>query len=129
MQNFVSQSKDDELKRVYSEKSMWTEVQEEAAKAVDEYNRQGHSWRHPFRTAGRAFTDTASAAEFLIELLPNGDYASVLCGALRLVYNARSQTFDTSWRDELRSVAGCHTNEAYSRTHTKMFSKYFTDDR
>lgn len=64
------------------------DVQTEVQAAVDEYEKSGSSIRsHPIRTIGRSWTNNASAIENLLLFLPNGDYGSILCGALTLVLN------------------------------------------
>jgi len=69
------------------------DVKKEADKAVQAYKDQ-KSWRHPFRSAGRALGD-APAFEALLTLLPNQSlYASVVCGGLVLVYGV--SIFDRS---------------------------------
>ena len=69
------------------------DVKREADKAVQAYKDQ-KSWRHPFRSAGRALGD-APAFEALLTLLPNQSlYASVVCGGLVLVYGV--SIFDRS---------------------------------
>ncbi|KAI9699205.1 MAG: hypothetical protein M1820_007284 [Bogoriella megaspora] len=39
----------------------WVEVQKEADQAIDEYKKQGRTWRHPFRSLGRSFSNNASS--------------------------------------------------------------------
>lgn len=87
MHNFLSQSTDKNTKQAFNTLSTWKDVQDEAAEAYKKYQSDGKSWRHPFQTTGRAFSNVASRMEFLLQLLPNGDYTSILCGALKLVFN------------------------------------------
>lgn len=87
MQIFLSQSADNEAKKVSSKKSTWKDVQEEADQALKLYQKEGKSWRHPFQTTGRAFSNVASRLDFLLELLPRGEYTSILFGGLTLVFN------------------------------------------
>jgi hypothetical protein len=88
MQNFFSKSTDKEAKEAYSENATLKDVQEEAIEALKKYKSDGKSWRHPLQSTGRAFSDVASRFEFLVELLPYGEYTSIACGGLKLAFNA-----------------------------------------
>jgi hypothetical protein len=95
MNGFLESYKDKDVKTVcFDGSTTWPEVQEEATAAFDEYTRQGRSWRHPFRSSGRLFGTVACRIEFLIQLIPSGDYLGVLCGGLTLVYNAARRKRD-----------------------------------
>lgn len=87
LQNFLSQSDDNEAKNVFSKRLMWRDVKEEADQALQQYQKEGKSWRHPLQTSGRAFSNVTSRLEFLLELLPRGEYTSLLFGGLALVFN------------------------------------------
>ena len=87
MQSFLLQSADNEAIQAFSKKLTWKQAQEEAAEALKQYQKEGKSWRHPFQTTGRAFSNVASRLEFLLELLPRGEYTSVLFGGLALAFN------------------------------------------
>jgi hypothetical protein len=93
MQNFFSKSTDKEAKRAYSESATLKDAQEEATEALKKYKSDGKSWRHPLQSTGRAFSDVASRFEFLVELLPNGEYTSIACGGLKLAFNVCSFKF------------------------------------
>ena len=93
MNGFLQSHRDKEMKAVrFDGSATWADVQEEATAAFDEYTRQGRSWRHPFRSSGRLFGTVACRIEFLVQLIPNGDYLGILCGGLTLVYNVSSRT-------------------------------------
>ena len=62
----------------------WADVREEAEAAIDAWQRKSKS--NPYRRGLRAVGDFASRLEFLTELLPKGDYGSIVCGGLKLVY-------------------------------------------
>jgi hypothetical protein len=87
MQNYVSRTRDPGSIISFEPNSTWEEVKLEAEKVIAEYNGKGNSWRTPFRSAGRISGNAVSALEFLIVLLPQGEYSSILCGALKLVYS------------------------------------------
>jgi hypothetical protein len=93
MQNFFSKSTDKEAKEAYSENATLKDVQEEAIEALKKYKSDGKSWRHPLQSTGRAFSDVASRFEFLVELLPYGEYTSIACGGLKLAFNVCSFKF------------------------------------
>lgn len=64
------------------------DVQREANAALQAYEERGSSLRsHFLRTLGRDFSNNASAAEALLEFLPEGEYTFIICGALTLVFN------------------------------------------
>ncbi|KAF5641649.1 (dimethylallyl)adenosine tRNA methylthiotransferase [Fusarium sp. NRRL 52700] len=89
MQKFVRECSDKDVKHArFDGSTTWNEVQDHATAAFDEYTRQGRSWRHPFRSTGRIFGTVACRIEFLLKLVPSGDYLGVLCGGLSLVYDA-----------------------------------------
>ncbi|KAJ5286704.1 hypothetical protein N7478_002390 [Penicillium angulare] len=89
MQTFLARTTDVDTREVLSGRLTWDNIQREATEALVKYQNDGKTWRHPFQTAGRAFSSVWSRLEFLLELLPNGDYGSLLCGGLRLVFNLR----------------------------------------
>jgi hypothetical protein len=89
MRKFLSESGDNETRNAFQARSTWDDIVSEAAEAVESFNRegQGHMWKRPFEKATLNFANVASRLEFLLELLPNGEYTSILCGGLRLVFN------------------------------------------
>lgn len=89
MTEFLSRSGDKEAKSAFEDRSTWVDIQKEAAEAVEKYNSEGSSRRKPFEKVTMAFNNVACRLEFLIELLPDGDYTGILCGGLRLVFNVR----------------------------------------
>lgn len=63
-------------------------MQREANAALEAYDARGKNLKsHFFHTLGRDFSNNASAAEVLLEFLPQGEYSFILCGALTLVFN------------------------------------------
>lgn len=87
METFLSQSTDNEAKKVYSKRSTLEDVLEEADQALKQYQKEGKSWRHTFQTTARNFSNVASRLDFLLELLPRGEYTSILFGGLTLAFN------------------------------------------
>src|SRR5947208_13042523 len=86
MGRLAKASKTQELARFnVNARYTFEDVKREADKAVQAYKDQ-KSWRHPFRSAGRALGE-APAFEALLTLLPTQSlYASVVCGGLVLLY-------------------------------------------
>ncbi|TGJ79256.1 hypothetical protein E0Z10_g9505 [Xylaria hypoxylon] len=82
-------SGDKEAKRVF-ECDSWDELRVEAAEAfeaLDKHNKRRKNWRNPFEAADRIGGAVARRIEFLIELIPDGDYTRILTGTLRLLCN------------------------------------------
>jgi hypothetical protein len=90
MKTFLAESGDTETQLAFHSPSTWDDIANEAGEAVEIFNRegQGHMWKRPFEKATYNFTNVACRLEFLIELLPDGEYTSILSGGLRLVFNA-----------------------------------------
>ena len=66
----------------------WADVRQEAEAAIDAWQKRSKS--NPFRKGLRAVGDFASRLEFLTELLPRGDYGSIVYGGLKLIYRVSS---------------------------------------
>ena len=87
MKDFLTKYNDGGMGQViFDEKATWPQVLEEATQAFDDYTKRGRSWRHPFRSTQRLFGSVACRIEFLIVLLPDGDFTGALCGGLTLIY-------------------------------------------
>lgn len=89
MDNLVRESKSPVFKGFHLGQTFGiADVQREANAALQAYEEHGNSLRkHFLRTVGRSFTNNASAAEALLEFLPDGEYTFILCGALTLIFN------------------------------------------
>lgn len=87
------ESKKPELKTFrWGQGSTIADVQREANAALDAYEERGNNLKsHFFHTSGRNFSNNASAAEVLLDFLPGGEYTSILCGALTLVFRVREK--------------------------------------
>ena len=46
--------------------------------------------RNPFKRTGRVLQKAAPAMPQFLELIPNGDYTSALCGGLKIAFNVSS---------------------------------------
>ncbi|KAK3320262.1 hypothetical protein B0T19DRAFT_468501 [Cercophora scortea] len=85
MHVFLERTKDDEATRAFSQ-STWKDLQDEAAQA-----------RQALEAIDRAGGSVARRLQFLLELIPDGEYTSVLSGGLRLAYNTAKR------KEEVRS--------------------------
>lgn len=93
MLEFSKKSPDQDVRKLdLNPTTTWQEVQAQADEAIAEYNKvcgKGSWYRRPFRTTGRAVSEKTPALEAWARLLPQGDYASLACGALKLVFGVR----------------------------------------
>ncbi|OJJ98406.1 hypothetical protein ASPACDRAFT_53301 [Aspergillus aculeatus ATCC 16872] len=87
MRAFFKTTGDNQAQYIFEHTHTWEEVRSEAQKALDLRYRQNGK-RNFFRKSIRLVGDVASRLEFLTQLIPSGDYMGVLCGGLKLVYNA-----------------------------------------
>ncbi|KAK4100558.1 hypothetical protein N658DRAFT_524689 [Parathielavia hyrcaniae] len=78
---FLERSRDREASAAFAASS-WDGLQREAARA--------RNWRRPFEVFDRAAEKvmTSCCIEFLLELMPYGEYSSALTGGLTLAYHA-----------------------------------------
>ncbi|KAI0538397.1 hypothetical protein GGR58DRAFT_468238 [Xylaria digitata] len=91
MNNFLSLSKDTDAAKAFASNS-WDELQVEANKAWEAYNqhqKRKRSWKRPFEALDHVAETvlTSCCIEFLLELVPDGEYSSLLSGGLTLAYN------------------------------------------
>ncbi|PYH43520.1 uncharacterized protein BP01DRAFT_402624 [Aspergillus saccharolyticus JOP 1030-1] len=85
---FTTFAKDKEIRRFdLDRKFQWNDVQNEANAAVEAYSAPDSFLRNPVRYLSRSFTQNASTLEVLLHFVPDGEYTSILCGALTLVFN------------------------------------------
>ena len=67
----------------------WDEVQQAARLAETKYKKDGT--RSIFGKIGRGIQRSTPAVEPWLELIPNGNYTSVLCGGLKIAFGVRSR--------------------------------------
>ncbi|RAL17394.1 uncharacterized protein BO97DRAFT_409832 [Aspergillus homomorphus CBS 101889] len=90
MRAYFRHTEDSQAKDIFEHTTTWEEVRSEAQKALDlRYKQNGK--KNFFRKSIRVVGDVASRLEFLTELIPSGDYMGVICGGLKLVYNAANR--------------------------------------
>ncbi|RAH57113.1 hypothetical protein BO85DRAFT_459858 [Aspergillus piperis CBS 112811] len=90
MRELFRTTSDIQAKDIFEHTHTWEEVRAEAQKALDlRYKPSGK--KNFFRRSIRSMGETASRLEFLTVLVPSGDYMGVLCGGLKLVYNAANR--------------------------------------
>jgi hypothetical protein len=100
MKTFLSRSQDTDAAQAFASSS-WDKLQVEADKAWAAYNshqKRKRSWRRPFEVLDHAAEKvmTSCCIEFLLELVPDGEYSSLLSGGLTLAYNVR----ESIWRNK-----------------------------
>ncbi|KAE9365710.1 hypothetical protein N431DRAFT_472312 [Stipitochalara longipes BDJ] len=120
MQNYVFPQTRDSASIIRFEPCTWEEVKLEAGKVIAEYNGKGNSWKNPFRSAGRISGNAISTLEFLFELLPQGEYSSILCGALKLVYSAARKMKEVR-ESILKAFDGLSQNIDDTRDYLKLY--------
>ncbi|KAJ5261330.1 hypothetical protein N7478_011925 [Penicillium angulare] len=79
-----------EFRNAFEDATTWEDVRAEAQKAMD-HRFENRKSMNPFRKTIRAIGNVASRLEFLTVLLPSGDYIGLLCGGLKLAYNAANR--------------------------------------
>ncbi|PWY66995.1 hypothetical protein BO83DRAFT_410341 [Aspergillus eucalypticola CBS 122712] len=90
MRELFQTTSDSQAKDIFEHTHTWEEVRAEAQKALDlRYKSNGK--KNFLRRSIRSMGETASRLEFLTALVPSGDYMGVLCGGLKLVYNAANR--------------------------------------
>ncbi|KAM7188377.1 adenosine trna methylthiotransferase [Naviculisporaceae sp. PSN 640] len=89
--SLLSSQGDQEAYNAFRSAASWEDLRQEAEQAIDQYVHQGKTWNNPFRRAKRLVGSTATRLEFLTQLIPNGEYLGVLCGGLKLAYNAANR--------------------------------------
>ncbi|KAI8963847.1 hypothetical protein F5Y11DRAFT_131589 [Daldinia sp. FL1419] len=117
---FLSSQGDQEARNIFQSATSWEDVRKEAEKAIDVYANQGSTWKNPFRRAIRLVGNVASRLEFLIELVPDGDYTKILCGGLKLAYNAANRN------KQLRElILGCLDSLGSEIEYTKVLIREY----
>lgn len=91
MSDFLRRTQDAEATEAFNNSS-WDKLQAEADQAWEAYKKHKdakRNWRRPFEAIDYAAEKamTSCCIEFLLELVPDGDYTSLLSGGLTLVYN------------------------------------------
>ncbi|KAK1525907.1 uncharacterized protein CCOS01_08325 [Colletotrichum costaricense] len=84
IKGFLLRSSDSATKNILGNTASWEDVLVEAKAVCDRYKTQ----RNIFGYKNRLFTTSARRIEFLIELVPSGDYTGTICGGLKLICSA-----------------------------------------
>ncbi|KAK4141956.1 uncharacterized protein C8A04DRAFT_38728 [Dichotomopilus funicola] len=87
MREFLNSAQDKGATQAFDSRS-WDNLKNEATEAynkLDEHEKRRKNWRNPFEAADKLGGAVARRIEFLIELLPDGDYSGLLAGGLRLL--------------------------------------------
>lgn len=64
----------------------WAEVLDQVELAKEEYDRKAKGKKGMFRKAGRYIGDHADIIDPWLQLIPDTDYSSVVCGGLKFVF-------------------------------------------
>jgi hypothetical protein len=112
MNAFLENANDQVATNVFNSAS-WDTLRQEANQAIESYNAhtsRRRNWRKPVEAADNLGGFVARRMEFLLALMPCGDYTSLLTGALGLAYNVSSieNVLELSW---LRSLSDRFTKE------------------
>lgn len=76
------------------DKHSWDEVLQEARFAEQKYNRNAKGLRGMGHRVFRIVGDNAAAANPWLNILPDSEYTSVLCGGLKLIFEAAGRMSD-----------------------------------
>lgn len=71
------------------DKHSWDEVLQEARFAEQKYNRNAKGLRGMGHRVFRIVGDNAAAANPWLNILPDSEYTSVLCGGLKLIFEVQ----------------------------------------
>ncbi|KAK4216477.1 hypothetical protein QBC37DRAFT_471368 [Rhypophila decipiens] len=97
--DFLQRSQDQDASLAFRTGTSWDKLQGEAIKAWAAYSNhksRKRNWRRPFEVLDNAAEKvmTSCAIEFLLELVPKGEYSSLLSGGLTLAYNHRENILE-----------------------------------
>jgi hypothetical protein len=96
MRKFLGSAQDESATQAFNSKS-WDGLEKEAAAALgalEEHEQRRRNWRNPFEAADKVGGAVARRIEFLVELVPDGDYTGLLAGGLRLLCNVSDPNTD-----------------------------------
>ncbi|KAJ2987465.1 hypothetical protein NUW58_g4490 [Xylaria curta] len=126
IRNFLQKSRDKDAEEAFNCQS-WEELELEAAKAleaVDTHDQRRRNWRNPFEFADKVGGVVARRIEFLVELVPEGEYTGILTGALRLLCNTAKR------KKEIRNkILEALQNLSHTISHTKAEIRLYSRDQ
>ncbi|KAK3493695.1 hypothetical protein B0T13DRAFT_531011 [Neurospora crassa] len=125
MHHFLEVTGDESATEAFSCKS-WDGVEDEVAKAmeaVEGHDKRRRSWRKPFEAADRLGGIAARRIEFLVQLIPDGEYTGLLAGGLRLLCNTAKR------KNEVReTILQMLDSLGDTVSHSKAQIKLYSDD-
>ncbi|KAL8409952.1 hypothetical protein RB594_008150 [Gaeumannomyces avenae] len=96
MHSFLQAADDKEATEAFNSSS-WDQLQDdvtESLKAYDAHGKRRRNWRNPLEVADKVVGVVARRIEFLLALVPDGDYTRILVGGLRLLCNIAKRKKD-----------------------------------
>ncbi|EGO60161.1 hypothetical protein NEUTE1DRAFT_97352 [Neurospora tetrasperma FGSC 2508] len=133
MHHFLEVTGDKSATEAFSCK-FWDGVEDEVAKAMEAF--EGHdkrrrSWRKPFEAADRLGGIAARRIEFLVQLIPDGEYTGLLAGGLRLLCNVvlTANVLTAKRKKEVReTILQMLDSLGDTVSHSKAQIKLYSDD-
>ncbi|KAH0563404.1 hypothetical protein GP486_002025 [Trichoglossum hirsutum] len=117
---------DTEATSAYFNDNSLEDLQSEATqawKAYESHQNRRRNWRHPFEVLDKAAGSVAYRIEFLIELIPDGEYTSILFGSLKLAYNTAKRKREV--REQILELFDSLSDRI---SHTKAKIKLYSQD-
>ncbi|MCJ1270774.1 hypothetical protein MMC22_010671 [Lobaria immixta] len=106
----------------------WEDVEAEADNAIKVYNTKGKIWqKNPARVTGRAMGKIAPAIQAWLELLPDGEYTSIVCGALKLVFGVERSSVSFAAAARMQEIRNKILNTMASMSDTVDASKDYLE--
>ncbi|KAI3324696.1 hypothetical protein HD806DRAFT_53150 [Xylariaceae sp. AK1471] len=125
IEDFLSRSRDSDAAQAFRSSS-WDKLQAEANKAWAAYSnhqKRKRNWRRPFEVLDHAAEKvmTSCCIEFLLELVPDGEYSSLLSGGLTLAYNTALRK-EKSREDILELFDSLSEQGKQTKANIKLYS-------
>lgn len=88
LETYSSKSSDSQIvKFKITSHHTWDEVKADIEKAVRSHDRKGNFWhKNLVHTGAKSASNSIPAIKAWLDILPDGEYTSIICGALKLVY-------------------------------------------
>lgn len=124
MRSFLQKADDKEAAEAFNSTS-WDELQDdvvEALKAHDAHEKRRRNWRNPLEVVDKVGGIVARRIEFLLELIPNGQYTHVLVGGLRLLCNTAKRKKDARVKI-LEVLDSLSETISHTKAEIRMYSR------
>jgi hypothetical protein len=124
MRSFLQKADDKEATEAFNSTS-WDDLQDDvtqALKAHDAHEKRRRNWRNPLEVADKVGGVVARRIEFLLELIPHGEYTHSLVGGLRLLCNTAKRKKDVRVKilDALDSLS---ETISHTKAEIRMYSR------